>query len=226
MPDPKEKGSQLSSGKYKPPSEMAMREKPKLKNAKSALKRLCSYLLKKWPVLAIVFLASLVSTLISLAATRLNGYTIDVSIANRDVSGLLTVCLILAGMHLIGIVFTYTQNILMIRVAHRACADIRRDLFSNMQCLSLQYFDTHSSGDLMSRLTNDVDNINSAMSQSVVQLFTSVISIVGAMVAMLLLSPLLTLIALLTAVLTIFVSRTIIKAAQGFSCCSNERRAA
>ena len=191
-----------------------MTEKPKLKNVKGTVRRLSAYLLKKWHMLTIVFLCSLVTTIVTIVATRLNGYTIDVSIAARDLSGLLRVCFVMVGIYIVGSVSTYTQNILMIRVAQRSCADIRRDLFARLQGLPLRYFDTHSSGDLMSRLTNDVDNINTTMSQAVVQMFTSIISITGTLVAMLILSPVLSLAALLTTSITFVVSRVIVKVAQ------------
>ena len=83
-----------------------------------------------------------------------------------------------------------------------------------MQHLPLKYYDTHSSGDLMSRLTNDVDNINITLSQSITQLISGVINIVGMLIAMLMLSPQLTIIGLLTIPITIMGTRTIMKYTQ------------
>ena len=77
-----------------------------------------------------------------------------------------------------------------------------------MQRLPMRYFDTHDNGDIMSRLTNDVDNINTALMQTFVQLYTGIISVVGMGIAMLLLSPLLTGIVVLASVATFFYSRT------------------
>ena len=200
----------------KGPGALFSAEKANIKDSRGTIKRLCGYLFTKWRLLILVFLCSLVTTIITILGTRLNGYIIDVCIADRDIAGLLTICLIMAGMYLCSMVSTYAQNAVMIRVAQRACADIRSDLFASLQKLPLRYFDTHSSGDLMSRLTNDVDNINLAASQSVIQLFTSVISIAGTLVAMVLLSPTLTLIALLTSAITYFLSRTLVKAAKPY----------
>lgn len=215
MPEQKSQQAQPNfTGRGGPPHSLL--EKPEIKDGKTTVKRLLGYLLSKWRLLLFVLLCSLATTAVTILGTRFNGYTIDVSIANADLSGLLMVCLILAGMYVIGAVLTYLQNAIMIRVAQHSCSDIRHDLFEKMQTLPLSYFDTHSSGDLMSRLTNDVDNVNTAMSQSVVQLFTSAISIAGILVAMLLLSPALTLIALFTAVLTYYSSRMIAKLAQPY----------
>ena len=79
--------------------------------------------------------------------------------------------ILMLAMYLINVFSSYAQNILMISAAQKTAANIRTDLFSKLQKLPLRYFDTHSSGDLISRLTNDVDNINLALSQGVVQLF-------------------------------------------------------
>lgn len=85
-----------------------------------------------------------------------------------------------------------------------------------MQHLPLKYFDTHSSGDLMSRLTNDIDNINMTMSQSITQLISGVINIVGMLIAMLMLNKTLTIIGLITTPITIFATKALIKYTQPF----------
>ena len=216
MPEQKTETVQPNFMPNRGPGHQVLTEKPYIKDAWGIVKRLCTYLLTKWHILIIVFCCSLATTIITILGTRLNGYTIDVSISGKDISGLLKICLILAGIYFIGMVSTYAQNMLMIRAAQRACADIRRDLFARLQRLPLRFYDTHSSGDLMSRLTNDVDNINMTMSQSVVQLFTSIISVIGTLFAMILLSPVLTLIALLTTLLTFLVTQFIVKASQRF----------
>lgn len=188
----------------------------KPKNTRGTIDRLLGYLAKKKNILVLVFLCALVTTLISIIGTRLNGYTVDHFIKTGDIRGLGLICLIMLGMYLVNAVSTYAQNILMISAAQKTAADIRRDLFANMQKLSLRYFDTHSSGDLMSRLTNDVDNINLALSQGVVQLFSGIISIVGMLIAMLLLSPILTLIAVATTPLMFMGTRLIARKTQPY----------
>jgi ATP-binding cassette subfamily B protein len=191
-------------------------EKPVFHNLKGTLKRLGQYLSAKWPVLLLVFLAAVLTTVITIIGTRLNGYAVDHFILQGDIASLGRICLIMAGMYLVGAAASYMQNILMIRVFQRTAADIRRDLFKRVQRLPLSYFDTHSSGDLMSRLTNDVDNINTALSQAVVQLFADVVSILGMLAAMLFLSPLLTVICLVATAATYFTSNMIVRMGQRF----------
>ena len=173
-------------------------KKVRLHDSRATTLRILAYLGGKQTALVLVFLCAMLTTLISIAGTRLNGYTIDNFISTGDVAGLGSICLVMLGLYAINTLSTYGQNILMIAAAQKTAADIRRDLFASLQKLPLGYYDSHSSGDLMSRLTNDVDNINTALAQGVVQLFSGIVSIVGMLIAMLFLSPLLTLIAIAT----------------------------
>ncbi|KPU43126.1 putative ABC transporter ATP-binding protein [Oxobacter pfennigii] len=188
----------------------------KLKNPKVTARRLLTYLRGKMKILIFTFLLCLVSAVITIEGTRLNGYTVDNFIEKKDLSGLLNICIILSAIHLVNVVSTYIQNRLMVKIAQTTSSDIRRDLYKNIQQLPLKYFDTHSSGDLMSRLTNDVDNINMILSQSVTQLFSGVINIVGTLAAMLFLSPLLTLIGVATVPLMYLLTSIIVKKTQPY----------
>lgn len=189
---------------------------PQVRNIRAVLSRLGGYLRTRTKVLAAVFLLSLATTAVIVVGTRLNGYAVDNYIMLGDLGGLAMICLILAGIYLAGAASMYLQNALMVRAAQRVSAEIRRDLFARMQNLPLKYYDSHSSGDLMSRLTNDVDNINTAISQNVVQFFASAVMVLGTLAAMLLLSPVLTAICLVTMPLTFFISRTLLRFAQRF----------
>lgn len=187
-----------------------------LKDPKTTIKRILSYLHDKKGVLILVFMSAIITTLINIIGTRLNGYTVDNFIRTGDYRGLGTICLVLLALYLVNVFSTYGQNILMISTAQKTSSDIRKDLFINLQKLPLRYFDTHSSGDLMSRLTNDVDNINVILSQGVVQLFSGIIMIIGMIIAMLLLSPILTLIALAMMPLMFLGTRLIARKTQPF----------
>lgn len=188
----------------------------KLKNARGTIKRLLAYLAGKKQLIILIFLLCFTTTLISIIGTRLNGYAVDHFIETGDMAGLLTLCILLAAIYCVSVVSTYWQNRFMVDIAQRTAANIRSDLYRNTQMLPLQYFDTHSSGDLMSRLTNDVDNINMTLSQSITQLFSGAVNIVGMLAAMLLLSPVLTLVGLTTIPLTFLLTKLIINKTQLF----------
>ena len=183
----------------------------KLKNAKGSLKRLVSYLSGQNKIIILVFIFSLVSTIISILGTRMNGFVVDNYIANKDIKGLIKSCELLAAVYLISVATAYFQNSFMINVAQKTTATIRKDLFASFQKLPMSFFDKSSSGDLMSRLTNDVDNINITLSQNVTQLFSGVINILGMLVAMLVLSPKLTAVSLVTIPAMFFITKSIAK---------------
>lgn len=190
------------------------REKVDVGDWRQTVRRLWQYLATYRVRLVVVFLLTIVTTVVTVVGTRINGIVIDRYIAHHQVRMLMIVCGAMAVMYLIASVFTYFQNSIMIKVAQATSAAIRHDIFANLQLLPMRYFDTHDNGDVMSRLTNDVDNINTALMQTFVQLFTGIISIVGMGIAMLILSPVLTGITLLGSVATYFFSRGIAKITQ------------
>ena len=198
------------------PHAQLFRKKVTLRDTRGTTQRILIYLGEKKGVLVLVFLCAVITTLISIVGTRLNGYTVDNYITTGDINGLETICLVMLAIYVVNVFSTYGQNILMISAAQKTSANIRRDLFFNLQKLPLAYFDTHSSGDLMSRLTNDVDNINMALSQGVVQLFSGIINIVGMLIAMLILSPLLTVIAVSTVPLMFLGTRFLARRTQPY----------
>ena len=198
------------------PGAMMHRKKEKLKDPKGTIKRILNYLGQSKSILMLIFVITLITTLITIIGTRLNGQTVDKYIVTGDLSGLAKICFIMIGLYMISSVSVFIQNRFMVRIAQTTTLDIRKDLFKNMGQLPLKYYDSHSSGDLMSRLTNDVDNINMTLAQSVTQLFSGIISIVGMLIAMLLLSPILTLIGLVTTPVMFIIMRMIVKSTQPY----------
>ena len=198
------------------PHQLHRKKAEKIKDIKGTMKRLLGYLIEKKFNIFIVFVLCFITTLISILGTRLNGYTIDNFIETGDMNGLGFICIVLVLMYLVNIFSTYYQNMVMLKIAQRVSATMRKDLFTALQKLPLKYFDSNSSGDLMSRLTNDVDNINTTLSQSVTQLFSGIINIIGMFIAMILLSPILTLIGMITVPLTFITTKILAKKTQKF----------
>ena len=186
----------------------------KLKNPKETIFRLLKYIGNKANYLIFIFVFCTITTLVSIIGTKLNGNIVDNYIALGNISGLFRMCIVLIVMYVSATLSTFVQNRLMVKIAQETSADIRKDLYSKMQHLPLNYYDTHSSGDLMSRLTNDIDNINMTLSQSITQLISGVINIVGMLIAMLTLSPKLALIGMITTPITILTTKTIMKYTQ------------
>src|SRR5690606_1550915 len=135
-------------------------EKVRAKDAQGTLLRLWSYLRRQSAALIAVVLLVAASSGLNLVGPYLLGRAVDDYIIPGDLPGLARIALIMLSVYLLAAFFSWLQIYLIAAAAQRTTRDIRNDLFSKMQTLSLRYFDKHPHGDLMSRLTNDVENIN------------------------------------------------------------------
>ncbi|MDF2926718.1 MAG: multidrug transporter ATP-binding protein [Paenibacillaceae bacterium] len=183
--------------------------KVRAKNTKGTVARLWTYLRRQRAALAAVFVLTAASSILGLVGPYLIGMAIDDYILPRNYNGLLTLCSFLLGVYLIGAVLNWFQVYMMNKVSQRAVWQLRNDLIEKLQKLPLRFFDSKTHGELMSRTTNDVDNITSTMNQSVTQLISSVITLTGAFVIMLTLNVWLALLNLLMIPATMFVTRRI-----------------
>ena len=129
-----------------------------------------------------------VYTLLGLAGPYLMGVAIDRFMAGKDAQGLLNIALLMLLIYLLYNLFNALANWVMARISQRALRDLRGDLFEHLQELPVRFFDTRPAGELMSRLTNDIDAINQAVSQNVTALLASVLSLIGIVIAMFLLN--------------------------------------
>ena len=129
----------------------------KARDVRSTLRRLLATLRPyKW-VLVGVFVLVVVNTLLNLLVPFLMGLSIDRFIATGDLAGLLRIVLLMLGAYLGAWLAKVGQNVIMARVSQKAMRSLRRDLFEHLQTLSLSFFDRHPHGELMSRLTNDMN---------------------------------------------------------------------
>lgn len=182
-------------------------EKPK--DAGKALKRMLKYLGKSKGLLLLVIVFLLLSTASSLIGSYFLKPLINTYILPGDLDGLGVALIQLAGIYLIGVVATFFRTRLMVRVANKTTNTLRRDLFSKLQTLPLRYFDAHTHGELMSRFTNDVDNVHMALEQSVPEFIISVLLFTGSVTMMIVLSPTLFLVTGAVMVLMYFIARKI-----------------
>jgi len=182
----KREGKQMGMG-GRGPGQMGHVEKAK--DPRGALERLLGYLGAQRKLLALVLILTVAGTLLSLAGPIIMGVAIDQYIIPGNLGGLLGVSLILAGIYLLGSALDVVANWIMATVSQRSLKDLRRDLFEHTQTLSLSYFDRTSAGDIMSRLTNDVDAIGALLAQNVTDLVRSLLTLVGIVVVMFILNP-------------------------------------
>ncbi|MBK7453934.1 MAG: ABC transporter ATP-binding protein [Anaerolineales bacterium] len=156
----------------------------KARDPRNALMRLLPYLNPFKLILILVLVFVLIYTLLGLIGPYLMGTAIDKFIATRDAAGLMKIALAMLVVYLLNNLFTALSAWLMSDVSQRALKQLRKDLFSHLQSLPISFFDRHPAGELMSRLTNDIEAINQAVSQNVTSLLASVLSLVGILIAM------------------------------------------
>ncbi len=168
------------------------------KNARETLARIWTYLRQETPLLAGIFGMVVISAGANLVGPFLMGVAIDRYILPGDMPGLLRLAFVMLAFYVIGAAATWLQNHWMVGLAQRTVAAIRRDLFNGMQSLPVKYFDTHAHGDTMSRLTNDVEHVANTLNMSVTQVFNSFITVIGTLAMMIYLSPILTVVSIVT----------------------------
>ncbi|MCP8969333.1 ABC transporter ATP-binding protein [Ectobacillus ponti] len=185
----------------------------KPKNFQETLKRLWEYIGRERSTLTVIFLFTIIDGVLMLLAPYLIGKSVDAIAAPGGVKfGVLEiVILVLLASYASDALLTFLQGWLMAGVAQRVVRSLREALFQKLQKLPVAFFDKRTHGELMSRLSNDIDNVNSTISQSAIQLMSGVIVILGSLTMMLVLSPLLTLASLLTVPLVFLLTRTIAK---------------
>ena len=159
----------------------------KAKNPRSAILRLVAYLSPFKFHLVMVLGFVLIYTLLQLVGPYLMSKAIDEHIAIKRLPGLGWIALEMLAAYLFYNLFQAVANWVMADVSQRALKLMRKDLFTHLQSLPLSFFDKNPSGELMSRLTNDIDAINQAVSQNVTSLIASILSMVGIVITMFLL---------------------------------------
>ena len=184
-------------------------EKPK--DAKRTLARLINFFKPHKLSLLAVLVLVILHTLAILAGPYLTGKAIDDYIIPGDIKGLGRISLLMLGAYLAASLVQTISGWIMADVSQSILKQLRTDLFSHLQKLSLSFYDKNQAGDLMSRLTNDIHAINQAISQNVVALITNVLSLLGILAAMFALNIWLSLTTILIiplmALFTMFVAR-------------------
>ncbi len=202
-------------GRGGPPPHMRMAmatEKPK--DTKGTLKRLLSYIGKNKYLMLLLLGIMLVITLLNLTAPFLQGQAIDrITVSdnrlNVDIEGMVQCLIALGVVYLLNSCLTYFQGIFAAKLSQSTVKAMREDLFKKVTYLPIKYTDTHQHGDIMSRMTNDVENISNTVSQSIASLFSGVLTLIGCLIFMLYYSPMLTAVSMTAIVLTVIVTKNL-----------------
>ncbi|MGE8077560.1 ABC transporter ATP-binding protein [Peribacillus loiseleuriae] len=200
----------------------------KAKDFKGTLRRLLMYLKPRRNQLIAVFFFAILSTIFTIVGPKIMGTAITelfegayrkfqgVPGASINFDKIGHILLLLAGLYVISSLFNYVQQYIMSSVAQKTVYDLREDVNKKLEKLPLKYFDGRPNGETLSRVTNDIDTVGSTLQQSLTQFITSIVTIIGIIIMMLSISPVLTLIAIVSLPISIFAIRPILKRSQKY----------
>lgn len=183
----------------------------KAKNQRETLSRVWHYVKQQKVGLFFSIFFVIASTFLSLAGPYMIGHIIDDYIMKKDIDGTIRLGILLAVIFSVASILTWLQTYVMIHVAMKTIRTLRLELFQKLQTLTLRFFDQRALGDLMSRVTNDIDNLNTALAQSVTQIVSSILTVIGVSIAMFTLSWQLAIVTLIIIPLIVFTTKQIIK---------------
>ena len=191
----------------KPPVGIAA---PKPQNRKKVLLRLWAYLFQhKWMILAALLL-TFTSNLLALLGPMLSGLAIDyigTAPGEANFPMVFYYCGLMLLFYIISSALSYLLSVLMIRLSQKVVYQMRKDLFDKLVELPVSFFDSHQTGDIISRISYDIDTVNASLSNDLLQIATSVITVVGSLIMMLFISPILVLVFAVTIPVSILFTR-------------------
>lgn len=174
-------------------------------NPKKTIKRLWNYLKKEKLQLGIMIFFVLFATIFSVISPYLLSVAVDQFLGKEDMRPLFYLCLLLVILYTLNSFFRWMQNFIMARVSEQAMYELKKDLFHHLEKLDLSFFDRNKKGDLMSRFTNDITIIDDALSEAVIQIVSSVISLIGITVIMFVMNPILAITTIITVPIFFFI---------------------
>lgn len=201
----------------------------KAKDFKGTLVRLSKYLKPYRIGLIIVIVAAITSVIFSIISPKIMAKITDelfrpmleriqgnMTPSPIDFSYIWKIVVLLIGLYVISAAFNYLQQFIMAGISQKVVYDLRRDIDEKLAKLPLKFFDSHTHGELLSRFTNDVDNISGTLQQSITQVITSVTTVIGVLILMLTISPILTLISLIVIPLSGVLMMIVVKRSQKY----------
>ena len=221
--DKRERSPRQMVGRGGPPGSGMARPPEKAKDFRGTLKRLLKYLKPYRLLMIAVGVFSILSTMFSIISPRVMGFitthlyeAISSAGVTIDRSYILRILLILSGLYLVSGVFGYAQQFIMADISQKLVYDLRKEINEKLHRLPLSFFDSKTTGEILSRVSNDVDTISSTLQQSVTQAVTAVVTLIGILVMMLIISPIITLATLITIPLSIILTKNIAKISQKY----------
>ncbi len=212
----KQKEMPSNTENYKSRIELYKRSTFRRRNEKPqrALKttlRVVKYIFAEKKKLYLVIFFIMAAILLSLASQTVNRYIFDNFLDKQTSNGFSLFIVILMALFIFEILMSFSGNLLMIGITQRTLKNMRKNLFAKLQSLSISFFDRNRDGDLMLRITNDVDNISTTMTQTFISFITSMMTLIFTISVMIWMSWKLTIVAMITIPLIYYTAKTISK---------------
>jgi len=196
------------------PKNMQSRTFNKPKNKRATLKKLWKYIVnfKFWFIFALVL--TLISNIFSLLGPLLSGYALGViekGIGHVDFKELNKYILMLFIVYAISSILSFIINILMVKISKKIVYKLRKDCFNNLISLPISYFDSQSTGDIISKMTYDIDTVNTSLSSDLISIITSIVTVFGSFIMMIIIAPILVLVFVITVPISLFFTKLMLK---------------
>lgn len=176
----------------------------------SVIKRMSKYLFAHYKTVTLCFIIMLTSNLLALVAPKLSEKAINAiepGVGNIDLKYVLYYCILMLACYAISALLSYFLSILMVHLSQKIVYTMRRDLFNHLTELPVSYFDTHATGEIISRISYDIDTINSSLSHDLLQIGASLVTIIGSLIMMISISPVLISVFVITVPISVIYTR-------------------
>uniref|UniRef100_UPI004025EB91 ABC transporter ATP-binding protein n=1 Tax=Agathobacter rectalis TaxID=39491 RepID=UPI004025EB91 len=198
----------------------------KAKDFKGSTKKLIKYLGRYWAAIIAVMIFAAVSTVFSVAGPKVMGKATTAlaeGLMNKiagtggiDFDYIAKILLFTLALYVVSAIFMFAQGLIMTGITQKTCYRMRKDITSKINRMPMKYFESRTYGEVLSRITNDVDTLGQSLNQSITQIITSVATLVGTLVMMLSISPLMTLISLVILPVSMILISFVIKHSQKY----------
>ena len=198
----------------------------KAKDFKGTISKLVRYSRKYLPAVIVVMVIAVFSTVFNVVCPKVLGKATTAlsegimrkinGIGGIDFTYIDKILLFCLGLYLLSVLFNFTQGIIMTGVTQKLCYKMRKDVSEKINRMPLKYFESRTYGEVLSRITNDIDTMGNGLNQSITQLITSVSTVIGVFIMMLTISPLMTMIAIIILPISVALMGIIIKKSQRF----------
>ena len=180
-------------------------------NKKGTIKRLAKYLMRYRWLMLFAMLLSIGGNVLSLIGPKLSGLAIDniIGVGNVNFKKVIGYCAVMALCYIASSAMAYSLSVLMIHITQKTVHQMRKDVYNSLMHMPVSYFDTHQTGEILSRISYDIDTVNTSLSTDIIQILTSIITVVGSFAMMVSISLKLILVFVVTIPMAIGITRFI-----------------